>query len=113
MKQLCTYTASALIALSGAYAAPAAIAQAAVEKGQMAGTKMDLTDGEVRKIDMDAGKITLKHGEIKHMDMPPMTMVFAVKDKALLEKVKPGDKVKFSATNEGGKLTVTDIQVAR
>jgi Cu(I)/Ag(I) efflux system protein CusF len=70
------------------------------------------TDGEVRKIDKDAGKITLKHGEIKHMDMPPMTMVFAVKDKALLDKVKPGDKVKFAASNEGGKLTVTAIQVA-
>ena len=39
-----------------------------------------MTDGEVRKVDKDAKKITLKHGEIKNLDMPPMTMVFQVKD---------------------------------
>ena len=71
-----------------------------------------MTDGEVRKIDRDAGKITLKHGEIKHMDMPPMTMVFAVKDKALLDKVSVGAKVRFMATHENGQMTVTDIQPA-
>jgi Cu(I)/Ag(I) efflux system protein CusF len=70
-----------------------------------------LTDAEVRKVDKDAAKITLKHGEIKSLDMPPMTMVFTVKDKALLEKVKAGDKVKFGATNEAGKYTVTEIEV--
>jgi Cu(I)/Ag(I) efflux system protein CusF len=92
----------------------ATLALAAVPLASQAQAAADAmtTDGEVRKIDKDAGKITLKHGEIKHMDMPPMTMVFAVKDKALLDKVKPGDKVKFAASNEGGKLTVTAIQVA-
>jgi Cu(I)/Ag(I) efflux system protein CusF len=69
-----------------------------------------MTDGEVRKIDKDAGKITIKHGEIKHMDMPGMTMVFVVKDKALLDKTTVGAKVQFMATNENGQMTVTDIQ---
>ncbi len=69
-----------------------------------------LTDGEVRKIDKDAGKITLKHGEIKHMEMPGMTMVFSVKDKAMLEKVEVGQKVQFMAVQEGGKMVVTAIQ---
>ena len=46
------------------------------------------TEAEVRKVDKDAGKITLKHGEIRNLDMPPMSMVFQVKDKALLDKVK-------------------------
>ena len=72
----------------------------------------DLTDGEVRKVDLDAGKVTLKHAEIKNLDMPPMTMVFAVKDKAMLDKLKTGDKVKFKVINDGGKFTVTDIQPA-
>ena len=53
----------------------------------------EMTDGEVRKVSKDTGKITLKHGEIKNLDMPPMTMVFQVKDPGLLDKVKPGDKV--------------------
>ena len=73
----------------------------------------DMTDGEVRKIDKAQSKITLKHGEIKNLDMPGMTMVFQVKDKALLDKLAPGDKVKFKAVNESGKFTVTDLQVVR
>ena len=71
-----------------------------------------MTDGEVRKIDLEAGKVTLKHGEIKSLDMPAMTMVFVVKDKAMLDKLKTGDKVRFKAVNDGGKFTVTDIQPA-
>jgi Cu/Ag efflux protein CusF len=71
------------------------------------------TEGEVRKIDKDAGKVTLKHGEIKSLDMPPMTMVFAVKDRAMLDKLQVGDKVRFKAANEAGRYTVTEIQVVR
>jgi Cu/Ag efflux protein CusF len=71
------------------------------------------TDGEVRKVDKSAGKITLKHGEIRNIDMPAMTMVFGVKDKALLDKVKPGDKVKFNAEKEGGQYVVTAIEASR
>ena len=55
----------------------------------------DLTDGEVRKIDLDTARITLKHGEIKNLDMPAMTMVFAVKDKALCGKLPAGLKVRW------------------
>jgi Cu(I)/Ag(I) efflux system periplasmic protein CusF len=69
-----------------------------------------MTDGEVRKIDLAQGKVTLRHAEMKHLDMPPMTMVFLVKDKGLLTTIKAGDKVKFRAINDGGKFTVTDIQ---
>jgi Cu/Ag efflux protein CusF len=88
------------IALGGALAVPA-------------WASSDFTDGEVRKVDKSAGKITLKHGEIKNLDMPPMTMVFAVADKAMLEQVKAGDKVQFRAANQDGRMTVTEIQAAR
>lgn len=70
----------------------------------------DMTDGEVRKVDKEAGKLTLKHGEIKNLDMPGMTMIFTVKDKAMLDAVKTGDKVKFKAVNDAGVFTVTEIQ---
>ena len=69
----------------------------------------DLTEGEVRKIDLSAKKITLKHGEIKNLDMPPMTMVFQVKDPAMLETVKVGDKVKFTVEDKNGAMTVLTI----
>ena len=70
----------------------------------------DMTDGEIRKVDMDNKKLTIKHGEIKNLDMPGMTMVFQVKDPAMLDKVKAGDKVKFSADKIGGAIVVTNIQ---
>jgi len=72
-----------------------------------------MADGEVRKIDKDAAKITLKHGPIKNLDMTPMTMVFQVKDKSLLDKVKVGDKVRFSAEQNAGAYVVTAIETAK
>ncbi|HEU4621985.1 MAG TPA: copper-binding protein [Burkholderiaceae bacterium] len=71
-----------------------------------------MTDGEVRKIDKDTGKITLRHGEIKNLGMPSMTMVFKAKDPVMLDAVKPGDKVLFTAERIDGAITVTAIQLA-
>jgi Cu/Ag efflux protein CusF len=86
-------------ALLGAALALSAVAQEA------------LSEGEVRKVDKSTGKITLKHGDIKNLDMPPMTMVFAVTDKALLDKVKAGDKVRFAADKDAtGQYIVTSIE---
>ena len=70
----------------------------------------DMVDGEVRKIDKDAKKITLRHAEIPKLGMPGMTMVFQVKDPAMLDTVKVGDKVKFKAQNAGGAVVVTELQ---
>lgn len=70
-------------------------------------------DGEVRKVDTGAGTVTLRHGELKALNMPPMTMVFAVPDKAVLARLKTGDKVRFKASSEGGTLTASEITVAR
>jgi Cu(I)/Ag(I) efflux system protein CusF len=72
----------------------------------------DMSDGEVRKVDKSAAKVTIKHGEIKNLEMPPMTMVFQVKDAALLDKVKAGDKVKFRAEKAGSGYVVTAIETA-
>jgi Cu(I)/Ag(I) efflux system protein CusF len=72
-----------------------------------------MTDGEVRKVDKENKKITLKHGEIKNLDMPGMTMVFQVKDPALLDRVKQGDKVMFKAEKANGALVVTEIHPAK
>ena len=80
---------------------------------QATGAASDMTDGEVRKVDKEGGRVTLKHADIKSLDMPGMTMVFSVRDKALLDAVKTGDKVRFKAVNEAGKFTVTEIQVVQ
>ncbi|MFA6903256.1 MAG: copper-binding protein [Gallionellaceae bacterium] len=80
---------------------PASYAQEKVE---------EMSKGEIRKIDKATKKITIKHGEIKNLDMPGMTRVFQVKDHAMLDNVKPGVKVKFSAERSGGAIVVTDIK---
>lgn len=72
----------------------------------------DMSRGEIRKVDKAASKITIQHGEIKNLDMPPMTMVFQVKDPALLTKVKAGDKVRFTADKLNGAYTVMSIEPA-
>ena len=66
-------------------------------------------DAEVRKVDAAQGKVTLKHGEIKNLDMPPMTMVFRVADKAMLDGLKAGDKVKVDVDKIDGQYTVTKL----
>ena len=71
-------------------------------------------DGEVKKIDESAAKITIRHGPIKAFDMPdPMTMVYRVKDPAMLKVVKVGDKVKFDADHANGGFTITKIEKAK
>ncbi len=86
---------------------------AALAASAIAMAQVPTTSGEVTKIDKANARVTIKHGEIKNLDMPPMTMIFAVKDKALLDKLQPGDKVRFKAVNDAGKFTVTELQLLR
>lgn len=65
-----------------------------------------LAEGEVRRVDKGSGTVTLKHGPIPSIDMPPMTMGYRAKDKAMLEQLKAGDKIKFEAGNVGGVYTL-------
>ena len=105
------------LAIGGALAGPAMAQSAGEHAGHHAAADPAaasyLTDGEVRKVDKEAGKLTIKHGAIKNLDMPGMTMLFQVKDPAMLDMVKPGDKVKFRAEKAGGGIVVTEIQVTK
>ena len=100
------------IALAVALVAAPAYAQQS-QGGHDAHHPAALSDGEVRKVDKDAKKITIKHGPLANLDMPPMTMVFQVKDPAMLEQFKAGDKIKFQAEKTGGAYTVTKIEPAK
>jgi Cu/Ag efflux protein CusF len=124
-QQIFSRTASLTLVLSAAIASPAWAAShqgghgSHGDHGKPATTAStqatagEMTDGEVRKVDKEAGKLTLKHADIKSLDMPAMTMVFVVKDKAMLDKLKAGDKIKFKAINDAGKFTVTEMQMAQ
>jgi len=69
-----------------------------------------VAEGEIRKVDRDAKKITIKHGPLDKLEMPAMTMVFQVRDVALLKTVKAGDRVKFEAEKISGAFVVTKIE---
>ena len=81
----------------------------------IAQTKGDvtLTDGEVRRVDRDAKKLTIRHGPILNLEMSAMTMVFQVKDPAMLDTVNAGDKIKFYVEKIDGAITVTRIEPAK
>ncbi|MEZ5739874.1 MAG: copper-binding protein [Burkholderiaceae bacterium] len=85
----------------GGHAAPGA--------GAM-GQSVTMTDGEIRRIDKGAGKLTIKHGEIKHMDMPPMTMVFEVADKQMMDGLKKGEKIRFAVEDRDGRMVITGVE---
>ncbi len=96
---------SVMLTLATAFAAAQTTTPAAKE----------MSDAEIRKFDRDAKKITLKHGPIKNLDMPGMTMVFQVRDTALLDKLAKlavGDKIKFSAEQQQGAYVVTGAEKA-
>ena len=85
---------------------------------QQGGTKtMDSTapksSGEVKKVDKSSGKVTIKHGPLDNLGMPAMTMVFRVKDPAMLDQMKEGDKINFVAEKVNGALTVIQAEPAQ
>ncbi|MDW3686536.1 copper-binding protein [Cupriavidus sp. CV2] len=70
-----------------------------------------MSHGEVKKVDASAGKLTIKHGPLENLGMDAMTMVFRVKDLAMISQVKVGDKIDFVAEDLNGALTVTKLQI--
>lgn len=103
-----------LLAVGALLAAGPALAQTSAHDshhGTAAATPANAySEGEVRKVDKASKKITLKHGEIRNLGMAPMTMVYQVKDAALLDKVKTGDQVRFTADKVGGANIVLSIE---
>ena len=69
-----------------------------------------MTSAEVRRVDLENKKISLKHGEIKNLYMPSMSMVFQVQNASMLDGIKVGDKVLFTADKVNGAYTVLSIE---
>ena len=57
--------------------------------------------GVIKKIYADDGKVKMKHGPIEKLDMPGMTMIFYVKDSALLNELTVGNEVGFDVEFDG------------
>jgi Cu(I)/Ag(I) efflux system periplasmic protein CusF len=77
------------------------------------GATQPYAEGTVKKVDKAAGKLTIAHGPLANLDMPPMTMVFKAGDPAMLDKVQPGDKIRFVADRVGGVFVVKSLELAK
>lgn len=71
------------------------------------------TDGVIKKIDAPTLRVMLAHGPIANLGMGPMTMMFKVKEAALLKSLKEGDKVRFRVEEIGGEYTIVRIEAAK
>ncbi|WP_028100998.1 copper-binding protein [Pseudoduganella violaceinigra] len=112
MKTFTSTLLAAALAAACLAGAPAQARQVVTDPARQA-VVADTAEGEIRKVDKPSGKLTIKHGELKNLGMGAMTMVFRAKDAAMLDKVKAGDKVRFSVESADGTLTVTDIDVVK
>ena len=113
MNRLAVLTTAAAFLVAASGIAQADPRQDSSQIAQTNSTGAPMSDGEVRRIDKDAGKITIKHGPLANLDMPGMTMVFRVKDPAMLDRVKEGDKIKFVADRMNGSLTVIQMEPSK
>ena len=66
--------------------------------------------GVVKKVDPAKSTITLDHEPVKSLNWPGMTMSFTVKDKALLDKVQPGNKLEFEFVQQGKDYQITSVK---
>ncbi|MFY9315391.1 MAG: copper-binding protein [Burkholderiales bacterium] len=66
--------------------------------------------GTVSKVDSDKGTITIAHDPVESMKWPAMTMTFKVRDKAMLNEVKQGEKVEFDFVQSGKDYTITQMK---
>ena len=57
--------------------------------------------GTVNSVDAKGNKVNLTHGPVATLKWPGMTMDFAVKDKAVLKGVTPGQNVEFDIAQQG------------
>ncbi len=93
------------------HASPPAVSAAVPStKAAPDAASLPMVTAEVRRVDVGGGKVTLKHGDIPNLDMPPMTMVFQVRNPAQLAGLKAGDKIRFSADKVNGAYTVIDLE---
>ena len=118
MKHLLAISTVAVLFLGAAPLATAQMKGMDMKDMDMKGMKSDKkAAGEVHKgtgvvtnVDRAGGKVTVKHDPIKSLNWPTMTMAFAVRDKAMLDKVAKDKKVEFEFMQQGQQFVITSIK---
>jgi Cu/Ag efflux protein CusF len=71
---------------------------------------LEWVNAEITRLQLDRNRVTLKHERIASIKMDAMTMPFKLKDKALLDGYKVGDKLQVVVKNEDGDLFITQVR---
>ena len=66
--------------------------------------------GVVQQVKPEEGKVKISHEPIAALGWPAMTMYFRVKDKAVLEGIAAGDKVRFDLEKGATGLVITRME---
>ena len=72
-----------------------------------------LATAEVVQVYLKEKRILLKHGPIPNLGMSAMTMEFAVKNPKILNSLRPGNKIKFTAEKVQEDYVVTLIEFTK
>ena len=91
-------------------AMPKAKPQAGTVPSANAQTASIVGTGIVQVIDRANGKVKLSHEPIAALGWPKMTMFFRLKDSALAEQVKEGDRVQFSLEKSASGYVISGFQ---
>jgi Cu(I)/Ag(I) efflux system membrane fusion protein len=65
--------------------------------------------GRVNSVDREAGKLNISHGPVESLSMPGMTMNFPVENRALLDRVGPGEEAEFEFRVQGSDFVITGV----
>jgi len=110
MKTLPLLTLIAALSAGGALAQQESMGQHGMQTAPAAGQKTGKGTGLIQRIDRERGTVTIKHGPVKGLNMSAMTMSFPVKDKAMLAKLQPLQKVEFALAFDGKDYLITEIK---
>lgn len=99
-----------LIAVAMATTSASTLPASAWDSGPGPAADRVLSAGRVITADADAGRITIEHKPIQHLYMESMTMIFRVKDPAMLVGLRPGDKIRFKVERDDGRFVITRME---
>ncbi|RKS85271.1 Cu(I)/Ag(I) efflux system protein CusF [Orbus hercynius] len=69
--------------------------------------------GVVKSLDLANNKVTISHEPIAVLKWPAMTMRFTADNAALIENLKPNDKVSFTFVQQGNVSLLRSIHVTQ
>jgi len=66
--------------------------------------------GVVKSVDQAKGSVMIKHEAIASLNWPGMTMGFDIRDKQLLARLKPEQKISFEIVAEKGRYVIIAVK---